>query len=322
MPGRPPRRADAPFCTPFDVVPASIAHPMNYRHAFHAGNFADVMKHIVLVRVIEYLKQKPKPFRFIDTHAGIGLYDISGDEARRSGEWRDGIGKLLCDEGFAARDVEPGSEIAGLIQPYLDVLSAVNGGQNGAGQPLRYYPGGGEIARRLLRADDRLVLNELHPEDARAQRRHMAGDERVKTLQLDGWTMIKSVLPPKERRGVVLVDPAFEVAGEFQRLEMVLSDATERFATGVTLLWYPIKAASGAEAFVKRMANSGHKRLLQTELLVRHRDTLQGLNGCGLLIHNPPYGLDDQLKLIMPYLAKRLTQQAGAGAHVTWLAGE
>jgi 23S rRNA (adenine2030-N6)-methyltransferase len=295
---------------------------MNYRHAFHAGNFADVMKHIVLVRVIEYLKQKPKPFRFIDTHAGIGQYDISGDEARRSGEWRDGIGRLLSGHGFAAQGVKPDSELASLLQPYLDVLSAVNGGQNGVDQPLRYYPGAGEIARRLLRPDDRLVLNELHPDDARAQRRHMAGDERVKTLQLDGWMLVKSVLPPKERRGVMLVDPSFEVAGEFQRLEAVLADATARFATGVTLLWYPIKAASGAEAFVKRMANSGYNRLLQAELLVRHRDTLQGLNGSGLLIHNPPYGLDEQLKLIMPYLSEKLGQQAGAGAHVTWLAGE
>ncbi len=295
---------------------------MNYRHAFHAGNFADVMKHIVLVRVIEHLKRKNKPFRFIDTHAGIGLYDISGDEAQRSGEWREGIGEVLEAARLLPAEAAPDSELATLLEPYFDVLRAVNWSPGHERSRLRYYPGAGEFARRLMREQDRLVLNELHTEDGAMLRRFMARDERVRTLQLDGWTATKSLLPPKERRGVTLIDPAFELAGEFARLESALDDAVARFATGVTLLWYPIKAGGGAGAFVRRMAQSGHSRLLMAELLVRHRDTPHGLNGSGLLIHNPTFGLDQQLQLVLPWLVKRLSQQAGATWHLTWLVGE
>lgn len=295
---------------------------MNYRHAFHAGNFADVMKHIVLVRVIEHLKRKNKPFRFIDTHAGAGLYDISSDEAQRSGEWRDGIGAVLDAASMEPAESSPGSELATLLEPYFEVLRTLNGGRDHKSCSLRYYPGAGEFARRLMRDQDRLVLNELHSDDAAALRRVMARDERVRTLQLDGWMVAKSLLPPKERRGVMLIDPPFELAGEFARLEYALDDVIARFATGVTLLWYPIKAGGGAGAFVKRITQSGHSRLLMAELLVRHRDTSQGLNGSGLLIHNPTFGLDQQLQLILPWLMQRLSQQAGAAWHVTWLAGE
>lgn len=295
---------------------------MNYRHAFHAGNFADVMKHIALVRVIERLKLKEKPFRFIDTHAGTGLYDLSASEAQRSGEWLDGVGAILADEGFAPDGVVPDSELAALLQPYFDVLSDVNNGQRSKGNGLHYYPGAGEFARRLMRTRDRLVLNELHDEDAVELRRRMGRDERVRALHLDGWTAVKSLLPPKERRGVMLIDPPFEQAGEFKRMEAALKEAEERFASGVTMLWYPIKVGGAAEAFVNRMSKTDHRRLLCAELLVRHRDTVSGLNGSGLLIHNPPYGLDEQLQLILPYLVERLGRKAGAGYRVEWLVGE
>lgn len=300
---------------------------MNYRHAFHAGNFADVMKHIVLVRVIEHLKQKDKPFRFIDTHAGVGLYDLTGDEAQRSDEWRDGIAAVLDLERFAAKDVAAGGQLETLLEPYFEVLRAVNGvhgpvADDHGGARLRTYPGAGEFARRLMRVDDRVVVNELHDADAAQLRRVMKRDERVRTLQLDGWMAAKSLLPPKERRGVLLIDPPFERAGEFGRLERALDEIVARFATGTTVLWYPIKAGGEAGAFVKRMAQSGHSRLLSAELLVRHRDTLQGLNGSGLLIHNPTFGLDEQLQVILPWLAARLGQRAGSGWHVTWLVSE
>jgi 23S rRNA (adenine2030-N6)-methyltransferase len=302
---------------------------MNYRHAYHAGNFADVMKHIVLTRVIEHLKRKDKPFRYIDTHAGVGMYDLWGDEAQRSGEWRRGVGMTLKPGQLAPKGVADGSELADLLAPYFSVLRAVNGrirenqeGGEAANQSLRFYPGSGVFASKLMRAEDRLVLNELHPEDARALRRTVARDERVRTLELDGWMTVKSVLPPIERRGVLLVDPPFEAAGEFKRLETALDHATARFATGVTLLWYPIKEGGAAAAFVKRMANSDHSRLLTAELLIRHRDTAQGLNGAGLLIHNPPYGLDEQISAILPWMAECLDLRAGSGWRVDWITGE
>jgi len=292
---------------------------MNYRHAYHAGNFADVMKHIIIVRLIEHMKRKDKPFRFVDTHAGIGMYDLSGDQAQRSGEWRDGAGKL-ADATLEPIGVPPGSALGGLLAPYFDVLKAVN---RGCGEPVpRFYPGAGEFARRLMRPDDRLLLNELHPEDARALRRQVGRDERVGTMQLDGWMVLKSVLPPKERRGIVLVDPPFEEPGEFERLQSALDEATSRFATGVSVLWYPIKEGGAAERFVKRMATRGLRRLLVAELMIRHPDMPRGLNGSGLLIHNPPYGVDQQLELILPWLKQRLGQSGAAAARVEWIVGE
>ncbi len=295
---------------------------MNYRHAFHAGNFADVLKHLVLVRVIEHLKRKNKPFRFIDTHAGTGIYDVSGDEARRSGEWRDGIGLVLEDQDCQPVNVTPDSELATLVAPYFDVLRTLNAGRAQDGIRLHCYPGSGEFARRLMREQDRLVLNELHPDDAVTLRRFMARDERVRTLQLDGWMAVKSLLPPKERRGVMLVDPPFEQAGEFARLQTALDEAVARFATGVTLLWYPIKAGGAAGAFVNKIAHSGHDRLLMVEVLVRHRDMPGGLNGAGLIIHNPTFSLDRHMQTILPWLVGQVGKQAGATWNVEWLAGE
>ena len=315
---------------------------MNYRHAFHAGNFADVMKHVALTRVIEHLKSKDKPFRFIDTHAGTGLYDVSADEAQRSGEWQNGIGALLRGDCIAPIGVETGSDLDRLLLPFFDVLRAVNGATaqrgnsddrrddgavadgcqasdtsgdgsaRGHAKPFRFYPGAGEFARRLMRPDDRLVLNELHEADAQSLRRLMLRDERVRTMSIDGWSAVKSLLPPVERRGVMLIDPPFEVAGEFKRLEDALAAATSRFASGVTLLWYPIKAGGAAAAFVNRMEKSGHSRLLMAELLVRHPDALKGLNGAGLIIHNPPYRLDAQLNEVLFWLHKHLGQRPGS----------
>lgn len=305
-----------------ELVQRCCRRQMNYRHAFHAGNFADVLKHLVLVRVIEHLKRKDKPFRFIDTHAGIGLYDVSSEEARRSGEWRNGIGLVLQDHGWRPIHVMPDSELATLIAPYFQILRTLNDGEKREETGLRNYPGSGEIARRLMRQQDRLVLNELHPVDAVTLRRFMSRDERIRSLQLDGWVAVKSLLPPKERRGVMLIDPPFEERGEFTRLQFALDEAVKRFATGITLLWYPIKAGGADTAFTKKMAQSGHDRLLMIELLVRHRDTPEGLNGAGLLIHNPPFGLDRQFQVILPWLSERLGQSSGTTWDVKWLAGE
>jgi 23S rRNA (adenine2030-N6)-methyltransferase len=275
---------------------------MNYRHAYHAGNFADVIKHAVLALVIEHLKLKPAPFRVIDTHAGIGLYDLASEEAGKTGEWREGIGRVL------AADFSP--DAAAALKPYLGAVRALSGGD---AKTLRRYPGSPVIARHLMRADDALILNELHPDDNAALKREFAGDAQVKVLELDGFTALKAMLPPKERRGVVLVDPAYEEAGELDRLVQGLQEATRRFAGGTFLLWHPIKDERAVAAFRKEIAELGIAKVLAVDLLIRGPGDPSLLNGCGLIIVNPPFTLQEKLKALLPELARVLAQGKGAG---------
>jgi len=303
---------------------------MNYRHAFHAGNSADVLKHLALVRVIEAMKRKAKPFRYIDTHAGRGLYRLNSKQALRSGEADAGIKSLVeaaSHPPLVPRGISAGTWLGELVAPFFEVLNAVALGPatSADSEPLPLplvYPGSSEIARRLTRADDRLVVNELHDEDGAALRRLMARDKRVRVLSLDGYVVAKSALPPVERRGVLLIDPPFEEAGEFHRLEQALSAAAKRFASGVTLIWYPIKAGGQSGAFLKRIEKSGLRRLLCVECLLRHRDQPGGLNGSGLLIHNPPYQLVEELDALLGWLLSCLGGAAGKGGEITWLVGE
>ena len=284
---------------------------MNYRHVYHAGNFADVLKHAVLALVIEHLKRKETPFRVIDTHAGTGLYDLSSEEAQKTGEWRDGIGRILA--------AEPPAAIAAILAPYLDVIRAENGG---AGAALTRYPGSPLIARRLMRACDRLVANEAHPEDAARLAALFAGDRATKTLALDGWTALKALLPPKERRGLVLIDPPFEEPGEFQRLLDGLAAAHRRFAGGTVILWYPIKDVRAVRAFCRDAAALAIPKLLSAELLVRAPRVEGELAGSGLAILNPPFTLEAKLADLLPYLARALARASGAESRLAWLAGE
>ncbi len=282
---------------------------MNYRHAYHAGNFADVLKHAVLALVLEHMRQKPAPFRVIDTHAGIGLYDLSSIEAGKTGEWESGIGRLW-GKPFPA-------DVAPLLAPYLAVVAAENPDGN-----LRWYPGSPAVARHALRADDRLVANELHPEDHARLAAHFRRDGQVKVLNLDAWAVLKAMLPPKERRGVVLVDPPFEEAGELERMAQGLVEAHRRFATGTVLLWYPIKERRAIMRFRRALTDTGLPKLLDAELRVRSDDDPGVLSGTGLVVLNPPYRLDDKLMTLLPFLAGSLAQGVGAGFELTWLAGE
>jgi 23S rRNA (adenine2030-N6)-methyltransferase len=277
---------------------------MNYRHVYHAGNFADVLKHLVLTLVLEYLKQKPSPFRVIDTHAGIGLYDLASVEAQKTGEWRHGIGRLL-----AASDVP--ASVTAILAPYLSLVRAEN-----APGDLTRYPGSPLLARRLLRTEDRLVANELHPEDCAALRRLFSRDAQTKVLELDAWIALKSLLPPKERRGVVLVDPPFEQPRELDRLLDGLVEATHRFATGIFLLWYPIKDPAPVAAFHRRARGLDLPKVLVVEQMIRGADDPQRLNGCGLLIVNAPYALAPALNAVLPFLAPLLAQGPGSGWRV------
>ena len=282
---------------------------MNYRHAFHAGSFADVFKHAVLCRILHYLRGKPAAFRVIDTHAGAGLYDLTGAEASRGGEWHDGIERLL-----AARLPEPA---AALLAPYLEVIGALN--ERGR---LRVYPGSPAIARAWLRPQDRLIACELEPKAAAALDRSLRGDNRIKTLAVDGWTALSAYVPPPERRGLVLVDPPFEEDGDFHRLSHGLGQAHRKWATGIFALWYPIKDRGEPDALAKRLRRLGTAKTLRAELSVAPLSDPTRLNGCGLILVNPPWTLHGELSALLPALAGVLGRQNQGGFRLDWLSSE
>lgn len=290
---------------------------MNYRHVYHAGNFADVLKHAVLARILALLARKETPFRVLDTHAGIGLYDLSSDEAQRTGEWRGGIGRIL-----AAPFPEP---VARLLEPWLAAVASAAGvtriEQIPAGRPLR-YPGSPLIVRSSLRRDDRAVAVELHPADAAVLADLFAGDARLKVVELDGWLALKSFLPFKERRGLVLIDPPFEKEGEFERIVRGLVAATKRFASGCYVVWHPIKDRRDLTRFHDEVAATGLRRVMAVELAVEAVRPEGGLTASGLLIVNPPWKLDEELDVLLPALAERLAAGPGAGAAWRWVVPE
>jgi 23S rRNA (adenine2030-N6)-methyltransferase len=282
---------------------------MNYRHAFHAGNFADVVKHLILTRIVEYLKLKPAAFRVIDTHAGTGRYDLGSDEAARSPEWMDGIGRLL-EQGLPPSAAE-------LAKPYLEVVR----GENPDGT-LTAYPGSPLLVRRLLRPQDRLSALELHPDDAQTLGALFAGDFQTRVIHLDGWLALGAHVPPKERRGLVLVDPPFEEEGEFERLVEGLGKAHRKFATGIYALWYPVKDPQAVNAFVAALTATGIPKVLRTEVTIRPASTPPRLHGSGMIIVNPPYALEGELKVLLPALAALLGDE-GRGRHrLEWIRGE
>ncbi|MFD1333465.1 23S rRNA (adenine(2030)-N(6))-methyltransferase RlmJ [Methylopila musalis] len=282
---------------------------MNYRHAFHAGNFADVLKHVVLARVVDYLNAKPAPWGYLDTHAGVGVYDLDGDEARRTGEWRNGVGRL-SGRRF-------GEATERLLAPWRSVVAEFSA----PGEALARYPGSPEIVRRLARDDDRLRLCELHPADRESLARAMGRDARVKVVEIDGWTALNAWLPPRERRGLVLIDPPFEQPGELGRMAERFLAARKVWPTGVYLLWYPIKdARETATALLRPLAAAGIDKLLRVELLVRKPDDPRALAGSGLIIANPPWTLADELAAGLPELASALKQGPGARAVVELVA--
>lgn len=279
---------------------------MNYRHVYHAGNFADVLKHLVLTLTIERFKTKQTPFRIIDTHAGVGYYALNHGPAGKTGEWRLGIGRLL---GKEAASLPAGARA--VLAPYLDLIAAENTAA-GPGEITR-YPGSPLIARRLMRPGDALVANELHPDDRARLTELFARDAQVKILGLDGWTALKSLLPPKERRGVVLVDPPFEEPNELIRLTEGLGAALHRFETGTYLLWYPIKDQKLVARFHRAVTEVCRRECFAVELLLRAPRHPEKLNGCGLVVVNPVWQLEEQLVSVLPVLAERLGQGDGAG---------
>jgi len=280
---------------------------MNYRHVFHAGNFADVHKHAVLGRVLAYLRLKPAAFRVIDTHAGAGRYDLSGPQPARSGEWRQGIARVW----EASRPGEAGT----LLAPYLDVVAALN-----PGETLSIYPGSPLIVQNLMRPQDRLVACELEPTAAAALAAALRGDRRAKALTIDGWTALGAYVPPKERRGLVLIDPPFEEAADFGRLSGALAAAYRKWPTGIYMLWYPIKEREAPDALARRLRRAALPKLLRSELTLYPQRAEGGLLGSGLIVVNPPFTLESELRHLMPALAAVLSPQAAD--RLDWLAPE
>jgi len=282
---------------------------LNYRHAFHAGSFADVFKHAVLCRILHYLREKPAAFRVIDTHAGAGLYDLTGPEAKRGGEWHDGIERLM-----AAKLPAP---VAALLSPYLEVIGALN-------EPgrLKVYPGSPAIARAWLRPQDRLIACELEPTAAIALAGSLRGDSRIKTLEIDGWTALSASVPPPERRGLVLVDPPFEEEADFHRLSHHMAAAHRKWATGIYALWYPIKGRGEADELAKRLRRLAIPKVLRAELIVSPVSDPTRFNGCGLILVNPSWTLEDELATLLPALAGLLGREGKGGFTLDWLAGE
>lgn len=276
---------------------------MNYRHAYHAGNFADVVKHAVLALVIEHLKLKPAPFRVIDTHAGIGVYDLGSLEAQKTGEWREGIGRVL--------EAQLSEKSQKVLAPYLGIVHRLNPGGS-----ITRYPGSPLIARELIRSSDCLIVNELHPEDQHALKRLFAHDAQVKVMALDAWTAAKALLPPPERRGVVLIDPAFEQTGELDKLVEALKEGVRRFAGGTYLLWYPIKETGPVAAFRHKIARLELAKATAYELMIRSPEDEQRLNSAGIIAVNAPFTLKDNMEQLLPELASILAQGKGAGFRV------
>jgi 23S rRNA (adenine2030-N6)-methyltransferase len=279
---------------------------MNYRHAYHAGNHADVLKHIVLTRVLSYLTSKAKPLAVLDAHAGIGLYDLAGVEAFKTGEWKDGIGRLLANPLMG--------EAAALAAPYTDVVSALN-----SGGVLRKYPGSPEIAARMLRANDRLLLNELHPDDFNTVSARYGRDCRVRMLQQDAAIAVKASLPFPEKRGLVLIDPAFEVVDETERVSRMVEQGLKRMETCCFLIWYPVKTTNFAELLCQAIASVSSKPTLKMELMVRQAFDGGGLAGSGLICINPPWTLHDEMQVMLPALASSLGVGNWGRGTLAWL---
>ena len=285
---------------------------MNYRHAFHAGNFADVLKHVLLRELILAMQRKPKPFLFLDTHAGRGRYDLArADLGGRLPEWPDGIGRLL-----AAPD---------LPAPVADYVAAVREYNRACGsgdESLRYYPGSPALALQLMRSEDRCAFCELQPEEADALERECAGARKCRVHRIDGYGAPRAMMPPLERRALVLIDPPFEAADEMKQVASAVEEGLRRSPAAVFAIWYPVtERASTAPLFLalreKRLAPA-----FTAELSVQGGISEVGMGGCGLAIVNPPWQFDRAVRPLLAHLAGVLALDAGAGWRLDWLVPE
>ncbi|WP_370556101.1 23S rRNA (adenine(2030)-N(6))-methyltransferase RlmJ [Edwardsiella tarda] len=279
---------------------------LSYRHSFHAGNHADVLKHTVQSLIIEALKEKEKPFLYLDTHAGAGRYLLSGEHAEKTGEYLEGITRLWQQDDLPAE-----------LEPYMMAVRHFNR----SGQ-LRYYPGSPLIARQLLREQDRLHLSELHPSDFPLLRAEFQKDERARVVRENGYQQLKSQLPPASRRGLILIDPPYELKSDYQDVVKGIQEGYKRFATGTYALWYPVVLRQNIKRLVHALEESGIRRILQIELAVRPDSDQRGMTASGMIVINPPWKLEGQMRSVLPWLHQVLVPEGTGHTSVNWIVPE
>lgn len=263
---------------------------MNYRHSYHAGNFADVFKHIILVSLIQSLHRKEAAFCYLETHAGIGLYDLYAESTQKSKEFENGIKKIVTANNPPT-----------LIQDYLSCIMTLNK-QN----ELHYYPGSPFFAKHFMRPQDQIILSELHPDDVQLLRKNFRHDKKIAIHHQDGYQSLKAFLPPKEKRGLVLIDPPYEKNDELMSLPPLVAQAIKRWETGIYAIWYPIKTVQQNNLFHRKLKANIQRPYLTAELCIYSHDVAAQLNGSGMVIINPPWQVDQQLEKILPWLWQNL----------------
>ncbi len=268
---------------------------LSYRHSFHAGNHADVLKHIVQSLILNALQQKEKPFVYHDTHSGVGRYDLTHEWSEKTGEYKQGIARIW------QQNVTPPA-----IQSYLDAVKALN-----ESEELRYYPGSPRVARAHLRAQDRMVLTELHPSDYPLLEQEFHRDRQVSIYKEDGFQRLIGSLPPQERRGLVLIDPPYELAKEYSDVVRAIAQSYKRWATGIYAIWYPVVNRDTIDDMLEGLESLGIHKILQIELGVSPDTHERGMTASGMIVINPPWTLEGQMKEILPFLQQAIAPVTG-----------
>lgn len=279
---------------------------LSYRHSYHAGNHADVLKHVVLTLCIEALKEKDKPFLYLDTHSGAGRYLLQSEHAEKTGEYLSGI-NLIWQQ----------PNTPDLLNTYISILKRYN-----PYQTLKYYPGSPLIAKQLLREQDKLNLTELHPTDYPLLRQEFNKDKRAKVLREDGFIQLKSKLPPVTRRGIILIDPSYEIKNDYYKIPSALFEAYKRFATGIYLIWYPVVSRTTTQRMIDDIIKLGIKRISQFELALKPDNNQKGMTASGMIVINPPWKLHEQMQTIMPWLKQILDTEKTASFTIKQLVSE
>lgn len=288
---------------------------MNYRHHFHAGNFADVMKHVLLVRLVRALQRKDTGFLYLDTHAGRGGYDLAaattGDSRARKPEWPDGIGRL-----WNARDLPE------MVAEYVGLVRVFDRQGGNLAEAVRFYPGSPWFSWRLARPQDRLVCCEKHPAECAALRTAMGFGSRVSIEEIDGYAAMRGLLPPRERRALILIDPPFEAPDEFAQIAVALGGALRRFPRGVFVIWYPLTRRARVDEFLGAVVALKPPPTLLVELAIAGESAGLKMRGCGLVVINPPWQFDGEARAVLGGLAATLAQTPGGASVVDWLVAE
>ncbi len=268
---------------------------LSYRHSFHAGNHADVVKHIVQSLILSALQQKEKPFVYHDTHSGVGRYDLTHEWSEKTGEYKQGIARLWQQDNLPQE-----------LDSYIDAIRQLN-----SDGELRYYPGSPRIARSHMRRQDRMVLTELHPSDYPLLEQEFHRDRQVQIYKEDGFQRLKASLPPKERRGLVLIDPPYELAKEYRDVVNAIAASYKRWATGIYAIWYPVVNRCDIDDMLDGLKSLGIRKILQIELGVSPDTNERGMTASGMIVINPPWKLESQMQSLLPWLKETIAPVTG-----------